>query len=129
MKKMKLANAVEAVYPNGNGTFTAAATILKGQLLKFSSGNLTPTTGATDVAIAVALDGAAKDAIVPAAILGSFTGTVLVRAAGEIAKGEQITATGTATAAATDVIIGRALDAATAVGDMINVAHQVGQIK
>ncbi len=129
MNKIKLHNAVEGVYPNGNATYTAAAPILKGQPLKFDNGAMTPCAAANDVAIAIALDNADANDIVPVAILGCFTGTVLLRAAGAINPGDQIAANSTATAAGTDVIIGRALDKATANGDMINIAHQVGQVK
>lgn len=128
MQKIKLHNAVEGVYPNGNATYTAAAPILKGQPLKFDSGAVTPCDAVTDAAIGIALDSAAANDIVPVAILGNFSGTVLLRAAGAIGAGVQITANATATGGATDVIIGRALEAATAVGDLINIAHQVGQV-
>lgn len=129
MKKLHLHNAVGGVYPNGNATYTAAAPILKGQPLKFDGGAVTPTTAVTDAAIGIALDAAAANNIVPVAILGNFTGTCIMRAAGAINPGEQIAADGTATAADTDVIIGRSLDAATTTGDLINIAHQVGQVK
>lgn len=130
MKKQKIGLAnVAAVHPNGNATFTAGATIVLGDVLKFSGTSVIPTAAVTDAAIAVALDGAASGDIVPAAILGAFTGTVLVKAAGAIAKGAQIAATGVTTGGATDVIIGRALDAAAASGDLIEVAHQVGHVK
>lgn len=129
MNPIKLHNAVEAAYPNGNATYKAAAAILKGQPLKFATGGVTPTAAATDAAIGIALDGADAGGIVPVALLGNFTGTVPVRAAGAIAAGAQIAADGTETAGATDVIIGRALEAATTAGDLVNTAHQVGQVK
>ena len=46
-------------HPNGNITYTAAAAIDNGQLVKFTGGKVTPTSAATDLAIGVALDGAA----------------------------------------------------------------------
>jgi len=129
MHKIQMQNAVEAVYANGNATYTAAAAIVKGNPLKFSSaGKVTPCDASTDAAIGIALDDADEDDIVPVAILGCYTGTVPVRAAGLIAVGAQISAAGTTTGGATDVIIGRALEAAGTIGDIINVAHQVGQV-
>lgn len=116
--------------PNGNRTYTAGTAILKGQPVKFSSGKVVPCTAANDAAIGIALDSAAADGdIIPVAILGNFTGTVEVRVAGAVEVGAQIAADGTATAAATDVIIGRALEAGASEGDMVEIAHQVGQVK
>jgi len=120
---------MNGIHHDGIVTFTAAAAIAKGELLKFSSGKVTPTTGATDLPSGVALDGAVADAIVPVAILGNKIGTVLVKAAGAISQGAQIAANATATAAATDVIVGVALEAASAADDLIEVAHQVAQVK
>lgn len=129
MKRIGLHNAVEGVHPNGNATFTAAAAILKGQPLKFSGSAVTPCTAATDAAIGIALDDAAAADIVPVAILGAFTGTALLRAGGAIAAGAQVAADGTTTGGATDVIVGRALSAAAAAGDLVEIAHQVGHVK
>ena len=58
------------------------------------------------------------------AILGSFAGTVVVKAAGAITQGAAVNAVGEA-ASVGDIVIGRALDAATASGDLIEVAHTV----
>lgn len=129
MNPITLHNAAEAVHPNGNATYAALADILKGQPLKLGTGGVTPTTAATDAAIGIALDDADAGDIVPVAILGCFTGTVLLRAAGEIDPGAQIAADGAETSGATDAVIGRALDAAAAAGDLINIAHQVAQVK
>ena len=121
---------MDKMSPNGNKTYTAGATIAKGAVLKFdASGNVIPTSAANDAAIGIALDGAAEGDIVPVAILGNFTGTVEVKAGGAISAGAQIAANATATAAGTDVIIGRALEAAAAEGDMIEIAHCVGAVK
>ena len=122
-------NTMEKTHPNGNITYTAAAAITRGQPLKFSSGKVTPTTAATDLAIGIALDSAASGDIVPVAILGAYTGTVELKAGGAISAGAQVTAAATATSAATDVIIGVALEAAAASGAYIEIAHQCGQIK
>lgn len=115
--------------PNGNKTYTAGADIAKGDVLKFSEGKVIPTSAANDAAIGIALDAAKNGEIVPVAILGNYTGTVEVKAGGAIAAGAQVAADGTATAAATDVIVGRALEAAAAEGDMIEIAHCVGAVK
>lgn len=120
---------MDKCHPNGNITYTAAAAIAKGQLVKLTGGKVTPTTAATDIAIGVALDGAAKDDIVPVAILGNYTGTVQVKAGGAIAAGAQVAANATASAAATDVIVGIALEAASSSGDMIEIAHAVAHVK
>lgn len=127
-KTIGLAN-VAGVHPNGNATLTAGAVIALGNPLKFSGAKVVPCTAATDAAIGIALDGAADGEIVPVALLGNFTGTVLLKAAGIIGRGIQIAANGTATDGATDVVIGRALDAAAAAGDLIEIVHQVGQVK
>lgn len=77
---------------NGNITLTAGVPIAKGEFVKFSNGNVVKCTAATDVAIGVALDGAAAAGdIVPVAVLGSFTGTVQIKAAGAIAQGAEVT--------------------------------------
>lgn len=120
---------MDKVSPNGNKTYTAGGAIAKGDVLKFDSGKVVKTTGATDAAIGVALDAATEGDIVPVAILGNFTGTVQVKAAGAISAGAQVAANATATSSASDVIVGRALEAASAAGDMIEVAHCVGHVK
>ena len=120
---------MDKMHPNGNITYTAGGSIAKGDVVKFSDGKVIKTTAANDAAIGVALDSAENGDIVPVAILGNFTGTVEMKAAGEIAAGAQIAANGTASAAGTDVIIGRALEAAAAANDVIEIAHQVGHVK
>jgi len=121
---------MDKYHPNGNVTMTAGGAIAKGELVKFSSGKVVKTTAANEQAIGVALDSASADGdIVPVAILGCYSGTVMVKAGGAITQGAQVSAAGTATSAATDVIVGVALEAAAASGDMIELAHQVGQVK
>ena len=121
---------MDKIHENGNVTFTAGGAIAKGEFVKFSSGNVVKTAAATDQAIGVALDSAAASGdILPVAVLGAFKGTIQIKAGGAIAQGAQITALGTATSAATDVICGVALEAASASGDMIEIAHQCGQVK
>lgn len=120
---------------NGKNSYTAAVAVAKGTILKFSGSTdaaglptVTPTTAATDAAIAVALTDANAGEKVAVKILGSG-GTSLVIAGGAVTVGAQIAADGTATAADSDVIIGRALSAATAANDLIEVATQVAQVK
>ena len=120
---------------NGKNSYTAAAAVVKGNILKFSGStdaaglpSVTPTTDAADAAIAVALTDANAGEKVAVKILGSG-GTTPVIAGGAVTVGAQIAADGTATAADTDVIIGRALSAATAANDLIEVATQVAQVK
>ena len=120
---------------NGKNSYTAAVAVAKGTILKFSGSTdaaglptVTPTTAATDAAIAVALTDANAGEKVAVKILGTG-GTSLVIAAEAITVGTQIAANGTATAADSDVIIGRALSAATAANDLIEVATQVAQVK
>ena len=52
-----------------------------------------------------------------------------VKAGDAIAAGAQVAANATASAAATDVIVGIALEAASASGDMIEIAHAVAHVK
>ena len=117
---------------NGNITLTAGGPIAKGEFVKFSAGNVVKCTAATDVAIGVALDGAAAAGdIVPVAVLGSFTGTVQIKAAGAIAQGAEVTPQGKeqTSGGTTELICGRALEAAAAAGDMIEIAHAVCHAK
>lgn len=120
---------MDTFHPNGNKTYTAAAAIAKGDVLKLSGGKVTPTTSATDLPIGIALDGAEAGDIVPVAILGNFTGTVEVKAAGAISAGSQVTADAKQTSADTDVIIGVALTAASGAGDGVEIAHAVAHVK
>lgn len=120
---------------NGKNSYTAAVAVSKGAILKFSGNNdaaglptVTPTTAATDAAVAIALTDANAGEKVAVKILGSG-GTTIVLAGGAVAVGAQVAANGTSTAADSDVIIGRALSAASAANDLIEVATQVAQVK
>jgi hypothetical protein len=120
---------------NGKNSYTAAVAVAKGAILKFSGSTdaaglptVTPTTAASDAAIAVALTDANAGEKVAVKILGSG-GTTVVKAGGAVAVGAQVAADGTSTAADTDVIIGRALGAAAAANDLIEVATQVAMVK
>ncbi len=108
--------------PNGAGTFVADGAIAKGDVVAFNSGKAKKNTTATAVAFGVALDSAADGDRVPVAILGSYTGTVQVKATAAVAQGAHVDAAGGA-GAANDMIVGVALTAAAASGDMIEVAH------
>lgn len=118
-------------HPNGNITYSAAAAIAKGQPVKFTGSattsgmpTVTPCTAATDAAIGVAIEPAESGGLVPVAILGNYTGTVEVLATGAVAQGASITPAGVAVVAASGGnVIGVALDAATAAGQLIEVAH------
>ena len=121
---------------NGVNSYTAAAALSEGTIVKFSGSTdsnglptVTPTTAANDAAIGVAIRDCASGEKCAIALFGVFNGTVLVKAGGAVSVGAQVAANGTATAAATDVIIGRALSAASAEGDVIELASQVGQVK
>lgn len=121
---MKLANALRLTHPNGNATYVAAVAVVSGTPVKLASGKVTPCTAATDVAIGVTLDDADKDDIVPVALLGNYTGTVCLVAGGALAVGDLVAAHGVK-AAAGNIVIGRALTAATAKGDLVELAHCV----
>lgn len=116
---------------NGRLTYTAGGEIARGDVLKFDTdGNVVKCAAASDAAIGVALDGAASGEIVAVAVLGAFTGTVVVKASAAVAKGAKVTPLGAEVSTsdgATDAAIGVALDAATAAGDLIEVAHCVRQ--
>ena len=112
---------------NGRLTYTAGGAVERGDVLKFDTdGNVVKCAAATDAAIGVALDGAESGEIVAVAVLGSFAGTVVVKASAAVAKGAKVTAHG-AEASGDDAAIGVALDAATAADDLIEVAHCVRQ--
>jgi hypothetical protein len=127
--KPKRNTNMNGTHPNGNITYNAAAAVAKGQPVKFTGSTtttgmptVTPCAAATDAAIGVALEPANAGENVPVAILGNYTGTVEVLAGGAVSRGAQLGATG-ATAASGNTTIGMALDAATAEGQLIEVAH------
>ena len=112
-------------HPEGNATYTAGGAIAKGDVVKFSDGKVVVCTGDTDAAIGVALDAAtASGESIPVAILGVFHGTVLVKASEAVTVGAGVNPTGGA-AAKGDLVVGRALTAASAANDMIEGAHCV----
>lgn len=110
---------------NGKNSYTAAAAVAKGDILKFTTADaqslpsVTPATAATDAAVAIALNAANQGEKVAVKILGTG-GTTLVKAGGTVAAGNTLGATGAA-AAAGNTAIGVALNAA-ARGDLVEVA-------
>lgn len=110
---------------NGKNSYTAAAAVAKGDILKFTTADaqglpsVTPTTAATDTPVAIALTDANQGEKVAVKILGSG-GTTLVKAGGALSAGDTLGAGG-AKAAAGNTAIGVALNAAAS-GDLVEVA-------
>ena len=111
---------------NGKNSYTAAAAVVKGNILKFSGSTdaaglptVTPTTASTDVPVAIALTDANVGEKVAVKILGTG-GTTLVKAGGDLSAGDTLGAGG-AEAAAGDTAIGVALAGASS-GDLVEVA-------
>lgn len=111
---------------NGKNSYTAAAAVVKGNIVKFSGSTdsaglptVTPTTASTDFPVAIALTDANAGEKVAVKILGSG-GTTLVKAGGALSAGDTLGAGG-AEAAAGDTAIGVAL-AGAASGDLVEVA-------
>ena len=117
-------------HPNGILTYTAAADCDKGAIVMFTGSTddngpptITPTTSGSDMAIGVTETECAAGDEVAIGILGSYTGTMLVKAGGAIAVGANVSTNGLT--AESGLTIGIALDAATAPGDLIELAHCV----
>ena len=119
-----LANIGEGAHGNGLLTRIAEGVIVKGQILVKGTADkqVKACTALTDVGLFVALDGAADGEIVPCAVLGNLTGTVLVTALGAVAVGDAISPLGTVVT--TGLTCGRALTAA-ADGADFEMAHKV----
>lgn len=119
-----LANIGEGAHGNGLLTRIAEGAVVKGQILKKGSTDkeVAACSELTDVGLYVALDSADTGTVVPCAVLGNLTGTVLVTASGAIAVGDLVSPTGTAVT--TGLTCGRALVAA-ADGDDFEMAHKV----
>ena len=117
-------------HPNGIITYTAAAACDKGAIVKFTGETdangrptITPCTGTSDAAIGIAETECAAGDEVAIGILGSYNGTQLVKAGGAVTVGANVSPTGTAITSG--LTIGVALDAASASGDLIEIAHCV----
>lgn len=110
---------------SGKNSYTAAAPVAKGNILKFTTADaqglpsVTPTTASTDVPVAIALTDANQGEKVAVKILGTC-GTTLVKAGGALGAGGTLGAGG-AKAAAGDTAIGVALAGASS-GDLVEVA-------
>lgn len=115
---------MKRIIPNGNATYTADGAIAYGQLVKLANGKVKACDAATDVAIGIALDSAADGELIPIAIAGIYPNVVEMKAGGAINAGAEITPEGKeqTNAGTTELICGRALEAATTEGDMILVA-------
>ena len=117
-------------HPYGIITFTAAAACDKGAIVKFTgetdangAPTITPTSATTDAAIGICETECAAGDQVAVGILGSYPGTMLVKAGGAVTVGAAVSTTGTA--ADSGLSIGVALNAASASGDLIELAHQL----
>ena len=115
---------------NGKNSYTAAAAVVKGNILKFTTADaqglpsVTPTTDATDSAVAIALTDANAGEKVAVKILGSG-GTTLVKAGGALSAGSKVNALGADADGQTgNVIIGVALGSASS-GDLVEVATAI----
>jgi len=108
--------------PNGIMTVKADGAIAKGEIVYFTSDGVKKSESATQAKVCgVALDSAADGDILPVAILGAHPGTVPVKVTAAIAAGEFVDAAGGKGAKA-DVIVGMAVTASSASGDIIEVA-------
>ena len=94
-------------HPNGIITYTAAAACDKGAIVKFTGSTdanghptVTPCTAATDVAIGVTETECASGDEVAVGILGSYTGTTLVKAGGAVTVGANVSPIGFSLASA-----------------------------
>lgn len=115
----------------GSMTYVAAAAIAKGKAVKFSSGKVTPVTAKTDIAIGIALDGAAAGELCPVAIAGVYPETVSILSGGSITAGQQVNVLGNAETSSdtSEILIGTALTTATASGQLVEIAHCVAARK
>ena len=114
---------------NGKNSYTAAATVVKGNILKFSGSTdaaglptVTPTTAATDQPVAIALTDANAGEKVAVKILGTG-GTTLVKAGGGLVAGQLINSIGQQPDAG-NFAIGRVLNASQT-GELVEVATTV----
>lgn len=119
-----LANIAEGAHANGIITRVAEGAVLRGQILKKGTADnqVAACSGLTDKGLYVALDAADDGTVVPCAVLGCYTGTVLVLASGSVAVGDTVSPTGTAVTEG--LTCGRALTAATD-GNYVELAHKV----
>lgn len=129
-RTVRLANIAEGVHATGNITKGADAAITERYLLGKigSAADRVAVCGAADTPIGVITDeAAAAGDLVNVALLGSVTGTVRMVASAAIVQGALVepAASGRVQTlgggAGTHHVVGRALDAAAAAGDVIEV--------
>ena len=120
---------MNGTYAHGDASWLSAAAVSQGQPVKFTGSTdanglptVTPCDATTDMPIGVALTDCAANEKVAVAILGNFGGTVLVLSGGAVAVGANVSPTGTSVDSG--IVIGTALAAASASGELINVAHR-----
>ena len=131
--RFEFANIGEGTYQNGvMSRLTDAAIATRHMCVKFGSDvNHVALAGAGDLTLGVTSDAAeAAEDPVNVQILGVTNGTVLMTASAAIAAGALVVTSATAGkirtlpgTTGTYLIIGMALEAAAADGDVINVAH------
>lgn len=102
--------------------YVAAAAIADGILVKLNgSSQITPATAATDAIIGVT-DGAVASGLVGNVRLRSAQGTVKIKAGAAVAVGAKVTSNGTGrgitTTTAGNEVVGLAIEAAAADGDL-----------
>lgn len=114
----------KGIHEDGRATFVAGGAISEGAIVKLASGKVVVCTAATDVAIGVALSECLEGEDVAIKLLG-VGGTVAVVAAGIIDQGAQVTPKGEAATVSTDKVIGLALNASAAAGDVIELVSCV----
>lgn len=129
--RQTVALANEVWYENGRKTYSAEAAISTRYILVkhgTTAGTEVDICGATDSPIGIAEDEASADEYVSIAHLGITPGTLPMVASKAIDIGEKVYTTSggkvTDTPAAGATLVGTALSAATADGDVIVVAHQ-----
>ncbi len=113
---------------DGNKTYLAAAAISRYNLVKIGADatHVAVSAGATDKILGIALDQAesAEDPI-SVAVLGACKGTQLVIAGAAITLGDWVQSNGDGTVktlVATGYAVGRALNAASGAGDLVEIA-------
>ena len=121
---------MNGTYAHGDASWLAAAAVSKGQPVKFTGSTdanglptVTPCDATTDTPIGVALTDCAANEKVAVGILGNFGGTILVLSGGAVAVGANVSPTGTSVDSG--LSIGVALNAASASGDLIELAHRL----
>lgn len=130
--RYEFANIGEGTYPTGQTTrLTDAGLTTRHLTVKIGSDvNHVAVAGTADIALGVVDDAAeAAEDPVNVQVLGQKPGTILVTASAAITLGDMVVTAASGkvrtlpVASGTYYIIGRALEAAVADGDLINIAH------